>query len=70
MSPSIPEPAPGRYLDSCGTMYTALKVTKTGVWWLQKLPTGNDPELRPAYQKTDFPAAVNAQRFIYSPEQS
>lgn len=58
MSPRT-EPKQGVYLDSCGTHYHATWHRKTG-WWLDKCGSPQPP-----YQRPDFPAACNAQIFIF-----
>lgn len=63
MNTTLPEPRPGLYADSCGTHYLTRLDKKTG-WWLQKqVPPGGWPA-KP-FQRPDFPAAVNAQIFIF-----
>jgi hypothetical protein len=59
---TMPEPQPGRYLDSCGTLYEATRHPKNG-WHLRKNPAATEKET--AYPKPDFPAAVNAGIFTY-----
>ena len=65
MSPTMPEPTPGLYADSCGTPYLASRHPKTG-WHLHKNPATTAPET--AYSKPDFSAAVNAGIFTFQPD--
>ena len=66
MSPSLPPPLPGRYVDSCGTPYAATLHPKTG-WWLQRRPGAPGRPSAP-FQRPDFPASVAAGLFTRQPD--
>jgi hypothetical protein len=68
---SLTPTKPGRYLDSCGTLYLATAPKKTQpLWTLQRITNkyGADYHSLP-FDRADFPAAVANGHFTYSTDQ-
>ena len=66
----LPQPAPGHYLDTAGTLYAAHR-HKTAGWLLQRLQGRfGDYNDSPAFQYEQFPLAVQSGAFTLIPNKT
>ena len=66
MRAPVPQPTPGRYLDTAGTLYTAHRHKSAG-WFLQRLTGHFGAYNESPFQYEQFPIAVQSGAFTLIP---